>query len=327
MFAWHRHDTDGLVENVCVVPEGTEDVLYVTVVRTIEGVERRYIERMTTRNIDLIEDSKFLDSYVSYDGRNTSLSHTMTLLGSGWTYTDTLTLESSASFFASTDIGNEIHLTDVDGTIVRFEITAYTSATEVSGRPHRTVPVNLRSTPTISWSKAVDQINGLWHLEGESVSVFADGFVVANPNNDAYDVRTVATGSLTLDKPYSVIHIGLPYTSDIETLNIDTAQGETISDKSKLVSKVTLFVEDSRGVWVGPKPPPDEATDFLGGLTEVKVRNDEGYDDPVDLRTGTIDVNIQSEWSSNGRIFIRQTDPLPLSVLAVAPAGLFPFRG
>jgi hypothetical protein len=59
----------------------------------------------------------------------------------------------------------------------------------------------------------------------------------------------------------------------------------------------------------------------------VKVRNDEGYDDPVDLRTGTIDVNIQSEWSSNGRIFIRQTDPLPLSVLAVAPAGLFPFRG
>jgi hypothetical protein len=185
----------------------------------------------------------------------------------------------------------------------------------------------MQAAAITDWARAVDQIKGIWHLDGEDVSIFADGFVVANPNNDAYDVRTVTDGILTLDKPYAVIHIGLPYTSDIETLNIDTAQGETISDKSKLVTKVTLFVEDSRGVWVGPKPPVDEATDFLSGLTEVKVRNDEGYDEPVDLRTGTIDVNIQSEWNSNGRVFIRQTDPLPLSVLAVAPAGLYPFRG
>jgi Ubiquitin-activating enzyme E1 FCCH domain len=134
MYAWHRHDTDGLVENVCVVPEGTEDVLYVTVARSIGGATKRYIERMTTRNINLIADCKFLDSYVSYDGRNTSLSHTMTLSGSGWTYTDTLTLTSSASFFAATDVGNEIHLTGSDGTIIRAEITAYTSATVVSVR-------------------------------------------------------------------------------------------------------------------------------------------------------------------------------------------------
>ena len=327
MYAWHRHDTSGLVENVCVVPEGTEDVLYVTVARTIDGTTKRYIERMTSRNINLIEDAKFLDSYVTYDGRNTSLSHTMTLSGSGWTYTDTLTLTSSTSYFASTDIGNEIHMTGSDGTVVRCEITAYTSATVVSVRPNKTVPVVMQATAITDWAKAVDEIRGLWHLESESVSVFADGFVVANPNNTAYDVRTVSNGALTLDKPYAVIHIGLPYTSDVETLNIDTAQGETISDKNKLVSKVTLFVEDSRGVWVGPKPPPDEATDFLGGLTEVKVRNDEGYDDPVELRTGTIDVNIQSEWNNNGRIFVRQTDPLPLSVLAIAPAGLYPFRG
>lgn len=329
MYAWHRHDTDGLIENVCVVPEGSEDVLYLTVARTIGASTKRYIERLSSRNIDLIEDSKFLDSYGTYDGRNTG-STTMTISGSGWTYTDTLTLTASAGTFDADDIGNEVHVyyTDADGDqVLRLEITAYTSSTVVSVRPNRTVPVALQAVATTDWALAVDQVTGLWHLNGENVSVFADGFVVANPNNESYDVRTVSDGTLTLDKPYAVIHVGLPYTSDIETLNIDTAQGETISDKNKLVSKVTLFVEDSRGVWIGPKPPPDETADFLGGLTEVKVRNDEGYDDPVSLRTGTIDVNIQSEWNSNGRVFIRQTDPLPLSVLAVVPAGLFPFRG
>jgi hypothetical protein len=325
MVAWHRHDTDGLIENVCVVPEGSEDVLYVVVKRTIDGTDKRYIERLNSRNLNLIEDAKFVDSSLSYDGRNTGAT-TMTLSGSGWTYTDTLTLTASASFFSASDIGNQIHLVGADGTIIRCSITAYTSATVVSIMPHATVPVAMQAVAILTWSRAVDFVSGLWHIEGKDVSIFADGFVVANPNNDAYDVVTVTNGAISLDKPYAVINVGLPYTSDIETLNVDTASGETIVDKKQLVSKVTLFVEDSRGVWVGGKPPTDEAVDFLEGLTEVKVRNDEGYDEPVALRTGTIDVNIKSEWNSNGRIFIRQTDPLPLAVLAVAPAGLFPFR-
>jgi hypothetical protein len=47
---WGRHDTDGLYENVCTVPEGSEDAVYVVVRRTIGGVSRRYIERMTSRS-------------------------------------------------------------------------------------------------------------------------------------------------------------------------------------------------------------------------------------------------------------------------------------
>jgi hypothetical protein len=34
IWGWHRHDTDGAVENVCVVPEGTEDAVYLVVKRT-----------------------------------------------------------------------------------------------------------------------------------------------------------------------------------------------------------------------------------------------------------------------------------------------------
>ena len=325
VIAWHVHDTqNGVFENVVVVPEGNEDIVYFVIKRTINGNDVRYIEKLTSRQVIDVIDNIFMDSALSYDGRNVG-STTMTLSGgSSWVYTETLTLTASSGFFTSADVGNEIHLTGSDGEVIRAEITAYTSATVVSVLPNRTVPSSLRTIATTTWTKAVDEVAGLWHLEGEDVSVFADSFVVSSPNNVAYDTITVENGKIILDKPYGVIHVGLPYSSDIETLDIDSPNGESMIDKSKLVSKVTLFVEDTRGVWCGPKPPSDDSVDPLEDLTELKVRNNEGYDSPVDLKTGDISVNIQPEWNTNGRVFIRQIDPIPMTILSINPSGKFP---
>lgn len=327
LLAWHRHEfEDASVENVCCIPEGNEDTLYLTINRTIGGATKRYIEKFTTRQVIDIVDAKFMDSNLSYDGRNTG-SQTMTLSGSGWTYEDELTVTSSVSQFTSADVGKEIHFEDAAGDKIRFLLTGYTSATVMTGKPHKTVPVALRAAATTNWGLAVKTVKGLWHLEGKAVSIFGDGFVVANPNNSAYEMQMVTNGMITLDEAYVVLHVGLPFTTDIETLNIDTAQGETIADKKNIVQAVTVFVEKTRGIWIGPKPPPDEDDDFLGGLVEVKARGLEGYDEPVDLATGTFTQAIRSEWKSNGRLFIRQTDPCPFTLLAIAPAGYFPFRG
>lgn len=312
VIGWHRHDTDGLFENVCVVPEGTEDVPYVCVKRTINGVTKRYIERMYTRQIGDIRDAVFMDSALTYDGRNTTAT-TMTLSGgTNWTPDENLTLTASASYFTVADIGNAIWMYDSTGSVLRCKINAYTSGTVVTVKPHKTVPAALRGVAVTNWSRAVDEVSGLSHLEGKSVSVFADGFVSANPNNSAYTVRTVTAGVVSLQDPHAVIHVGLPYISDIETLDIDTAQGAGLSDKKKHVSGLTIHVEKSRGIWAGPD------TD---NLTELKIRNDEGYDDPIALATGTVDINITGEWSDGGRVAIRQTDPLPLTVLSIMPNG------
>lgn len=330
MLAWHRHDfqTSTYAENVCTIPGTLEDEVYLVINRLIDGVEKRYIEKFTTRFLDDIKDATFLDSHLSYDGRNTNVSHTMTLSGgTNWTYDETLTCTSSTGYFTSADVGNEVHFTLSDGGVIRLTIEAYSSTTVVTGKANRTVPAELRSTATDLWARAVDTVTGLWHIEGEDVSVFADGYVIANPNNPSYTTVTVTDGLVTLSEAYSVIHVGLPYTSDLETLNIDTANGETISDKKSNVSHVTLFVEKTRGGFVGARAPDTAAGEtFLEGLTEIKVREFEGYDEPIDLVTGTMDVNIRSEWNSNGRIFVRQTDPIPMSILAVVPAGLFPFK-
>lgn len=328
ILAWHRHDFDGgLVKSVSVISEGAEDVLYLIIEREVNNRTVQYVERMVSRYVEQAEmvNMKFMDSHLTYDGTNTTAT-TMTISGgTTWADDEPLTLTASASFFNSADVGNGIFIYDANGDLViKYIIQSYSSATVVTVLSDRTVPVAQRGVATILWAKAVDEVTGLWHLEGKDVSVFADGFVEASPYNDDYDTITVTDGAITLDEPKAVIHIGLPYISDIETLDIEIPNGETMVDKMKKIGAVNIQVEKSRGAFIGGSDPGDNT---LTGLTEVKVRNEEGYDEPVALKTGTLSVVIESEWNSNGRVFIRQVDPLPLSILSIAPAGDIPFRG
>lgn len=70
LWAWTRHDTEdgaALVENVCCVPETTEDAVYLVVKRTVGGATKRYVERMATRIVSDVKEALFLDCAKSYD--------------------------------------------------------------------------------------------------------------------------------------------------------------------------------------------------------------------------------------------------------------------
>jgi len=333
--AWHRHDLGGICESVAVVPEGNQDFLYVSVLREVDGNQVRYIEKLSTRQINDIRDNKFMDSCLTYDGRNTDTSLSLQLSGGGsWVAGTSLTLTcSGGNYFTADDIGRDIQMSIViDSTYTeqaRVRVTAYTSPTVVTVEAIVAVPISFRFSGTSIFARALNTVGGLEHLEGENVSVLGDAFVVASPNNDSYTDITVTDGIVTLDNNYAVIHVGLPYLSDIETLNIDTANGETLSDKYKIVKEVSLHVEDTRGIWIGGKAPlidPNVLLDPVEGLTEVKLREDEDPSEPNDLKTEVISAIIQSEWNSNGRIFIRQVDPVPMGIGAIYPAGKFPIN-
>ena len=51
----------------------------------------------------------------------------------------------------------------------------------------------------------------------------------------------------------------------------------------------------------------------------MKYRTNEPYGSPVALFTGDKEFAIAPGWNTEGRIFIRQIDPLPITVLAVIP--------
>jgi hypothetical protein len=302
IWGWHRHTTDGLFESVAVIPDGTNDSTYFIVKRTINGVTKRYIEKMMPRNFsNIATDAFFVDCGLTYNGTNTG-STTMTVTGgTAWDVTESLTLTASSAFFSAGDVGNYYQLT-VGSTIVNFVVIGYTSTTVVTVRPQINVPVALRGVATTSWIKKALTVTGLSHLEGKTVSILGDGNVNAQ--------AVVTSGSVTFTVPYGVAHVGLPYTSDFETLSLENTQGESILDKRKNIDKVTLLVESSRGVFAGP----DSAH-----LTEYKQRATEAWNVATQTYTGPIEIRTQSTWEGNGRVFVRQSDPLPLSVLSIAP--------
>jgi len=300
VWGWSRHDTDGTFESVCSIAEGDEDATYFVVNRTIGGVTKRYIERLNTRIFTDVADAFFVDSGLSYDGTHTG-STSMTISGgTTWEHGETLTLTASSSTFVSGDVGNTFVLTIGEETVL-CTVTAYTSGTVVSVTAGRDVPTAFRSVATTSWAKGVDEISGLDHLEGKTVSILADGNVDTQ--------KTIASGSLTISNPATKIHIGLPIQADIETLNLELGQ-PTTQGKTKSISSVTLRVESSRGGKVGF----DE-----DNLTEFKQRAYEAYGEPTTMKTGDIKVTVPAKWSNSGSLFYRQDDPLPMTLLAVIP--------
>jgi hypothetical protein len=322
---WTRCVTDGIVESVVTVPEGNEDRVYLVVNRN--GV--RMIERMASRFVADVRDYIGMDSAVSYDGRNTDLSPAGLLtisFGTTWDQYDTVYLVTASSHFSAGDVGNAVFVTAPDGSEVRFTITAYNSPAAVLATPSRTVPLSLRGTGTIQWAKAVDTLSGLDHLEGRAVSVLGDGYVVANPLNESYTVVTVTGGSITLDRPYAVLRVGLPYVCDLETLEIDTPQGPSLRDKKMIATGVSLTVESTRGLFAGQQFPTGD--DPLQELYEYKLRDiATATTEPPQLVTDTIVVTIGANWEHNGRIVIRQVDPVPASVLTIIPTGYLPVNG
>ncbi len=327
IWGWHRHDTEGQFESVCAVPEGSEDALYAIVRRSVDGRDVRYVERFYSRNPNDPLKYVFMDSSLAYDGRNTG-STTMTISGgTTWDFLETLTVTASVDTFTAEDVGKKVFVYGPDGEVIRMSILNYVSPTVVTGKPHATVPVTLQGVARATWSLAVKQVFGLWHLEGKDVSAYADGNVAASPNNEAVVLKTVSSGSIsfgTTSQPewYAVVFVGLPYLSDVETLDFENGNRSRF-----LVSDVTIKVESTKGLFIGPRAPLDDEVDPLLNLYETKIRNEESYDEAVRLATGDIEQTIQGQYSHGGGVFLRQVDPVPATLLTVAANGVVPSRG
>lgn len=312
LVGWHWHDTDGFVESIACIPEGQEDVLYMVVRRNINGVQKRYIERMESRQITSIEDAFFVDCGLTYDGRNTDAAKTFTLSGgTTWKFPEVVTMTAVGHTpFAAGSVGIDYSLKrqviDENGgpatEIVRVEVVGYTSPSVVTVKLLIICPVSLRGVAVSAWARQVKTLSGLGHLEGKTVSILADGSV--------HPQRVVTGGSVALQEAAGIAHVGLQYISDMETLDLELKNAnETVLDKKIAVTSLTVIVEESRGIFAGKDK---------NHLYPHKTGRDD-YESPIELLTGQAEISISNDWQGKGRVFIRQADPLPLSVLAVIP--------
>lgn len=158
---------------------------------------------------------------------------------------------------------------------------------------------------TLSTSSAVTTVSGLSHLEGETVSVLANG-IVQPP-------RVVSSGAITLVTPLSsgtnVVHVGLPIQCEIETVAATFGIEAFGGGRTKNTSQMSLRVQDSGRFQVGPT----ENANDLNYANELPANTESDGT----LASGIVPVTLPGNWTEDGGVLIRMADPLPLTVVAM----------
>ena len=314
MIAWHKHDVSGLVESVCVIPNGMNRELYLSVNR--DG--NRMIEKLSNNRYDDIEEYIGVDSSYTYNGTQTTRIRVQRS-GQKYTIEGVDTGNTIGHYdFVSSDIGKRVNVFSTETYI--YEIESVSSSNVATCIPIGTVS-SLDDYQINDWSFSVNELSNLNHLEGKKVSVVANGFVISNPNDSKYKEITVSSGSITLDNHYDLIHVGLPITCDIETLQVEASQG-TVLNRNKNIQHATIKVVDSGILYVKTGEPPE--TDSVSDLLPIKFFDRESASSKTPLLySGDYSVTTKSIWGQNGNIFIRKSDPLPSTILSIALEGKF----
>lgn len=148
----------------------------------------------------------------------------------------------------------------------------------------------------------VSAVTGLERLNGRTVMIVADGSL-RNP-------QTVANGRVTVSPAASVVHVGLPYASKLQTLDLNFARGDGAQLTRKVrIARVTIRVENTRHLFAGT----DE-----GHLREYVDRTNEPYDSPTRLLTGDWHISLDSRYDS-GRLTVVAPGAMPASIVAIVP--------
>lgn len=324
--AWTRHDTDGLYKSVISYKSWDTSKSYMLFVVYRNG--NYVIERSSIRALTDPQDYRAFSHssrlfYTTYQinvppvytypswglwtviaGADTLWENTVRITASVGAYWDTRVGKVFAVYVPSTDDYYYMTVASVVSmTSVTFTITGNAYPTELRG-----ISTRLTECHTV--------ITGLSHLNGKAVSVYSDNGVVGSPYNtvEGYDVFTVSSGQITLPEPRAYSVIGLPYVSDIETLEIDTQRGTTALDR-KIVNEVGVRYARTRGVYVSGELPANNS------VVEMENAQDWTTEDvvnrPIVEKTGLKVYRPTSTWNGKGKIALRQVDPLPMEVTSI----------
>lgn len=296
---WSSNTTKGLYRDVVALQEGTEDAVYYGIKRKLNGRWLYCIERQSTRVFSGPDDYWFVDCGASYapTAQNTTLDF------SG--ISGSVTCTAGSAIFTADSVGQVIRANGGVGVI-----TAYISATSVTANFYyaQTSYIDVVGSDPLpkiceagKWTlgATIAHIGGLGHLEGEQVSVLADG----NVNTSL----TVVNGGITLPVPASYVIAGVPYKSQLKTLPVDSGD-PTIQGKRKKLNKVIFRVETGRGLLGG--------TSF-NELYEVKFAKTNASNLPPDAYSGDWIEQINGAWDTVATVCAEQRNPLPVRILGV----------
>lgn len=306
IIGWSHYDTNGVIEDIAVVPENNTSVLYALVRRTINGAQVRFLESIANREFATINDAFFVDCGLTYDGRNTG-AITITLSGgTTWTAGDTVSVTASAPVgFQASDVtnSNEIWMYDASGNLLcRALITGFGSTSAVTARLREVAPVAVQNVPSTKWGFGRTHFTAST-LPNTALAVLADGNVEQGVVSDS-------GGNIILQRAAVVVQAGLQYLSDFETLPLNRAGQEIIRQRAKSIPIAYIDVTETRGFKVG--------TNFTTMIANQE-RAFERYDSPTNLQEGITSTRLLSDFDQECHLCVRQDFPLPITIRMTIP--------
>jgi hypothetical protein len=149
-------------------------------------------------------------------------------------------------------------------------------------------------------------ITGLSHLNGKTVSVWADQAV----GSTIVTQPTVVGGSITLQAPATNVLVGIPFTSTLvpEPLVRDMQDGTSAGRRMK-INKMNVKVYQSLA--------GEYSTDGVNWFPLVARHLTDDMDALPPVLMGYERVTVASNWKDGVDISIRQTLPMPLTIAAI----------
>lgn len=309
---WARHivggysdaaQSDALVESVSVIPssDGERDDVWLVVQREINGHTKRFVEYIV-KTFDAETDQNdafFVDCGLSYDNPIDITNATEA---------NPVVITANSHGFVNGDrviISDIIGMQDLNGntytvankTANTFELTN-SNGTNING----TAFEDYVSGGYVR--KLVSTVSGLFHLEGETVSVLGDGAVQPD--------KTVSNGKISLAVAAGRVQVGYGYNSDGQMVRLEAgAQDGTSLGKTRRTHHVGFLLHRTLGLQIGLS---------FDELTRLTFRNssDPGSRAPA-LFSGIISESLDADYDFDNQICWRQDQPLPSMILAVMP--------
>ena len=326
--AWNEQllGGSGTVLTVAAQPQtDNKDRVWIAVEREIDGVTRRYVEysaknpRIPERTDfytgssaadKLVDDAIYRNRMLYAQKRQVHLDSSLELdttvesiaISPGAVSGDNVAFGASASIFSPTDLLRKIQVKYNDGTEQGIaQIISYTSETVVQCK----ILQEFASTATIDggdWYFSQDTISGLGHLEGETVSIVADGGI--HPD------RVVTDGKITLADQTTYAIVGRFYFGRVQTMPLELLMSTGITPgKFKSVNKVNLMFRNTLGVSYGTDPYDMQRIGFRTGPQYT--------DRPTFLFNGVKESPGFDNYDEQRTMWIVQTVPYPCTLMSM----------
>lgn len=290
------------VESAAVIPGVGEDEVWIVGKRTIGGVTRRYIEVFATPYITGADQATacYADAALRYDDPKSvtvvtnASSVVVTAPSHGFADGDRVRICGIRGMMALND--RVFTISDVTADTVALYDRETGDAIDGSALAPYAAGGQIRRLETT--------FAGLDHLNGETVSILADGGV--------HPAKAVSDGTLTLDYPAGTVIAGLPFTHTYKSLKWEAGSATgTAQGQIKRIHGITMILLDSLNAQVGADEASLRAVPFRGG--------GDAMDSAVPFFSGEKYIELDGDYTTDSRIIIQGSDPVPFTLLAVAP--------